>query len=69
MLENAYIVVIIKIYKLSKQFQEIPEEERDEDEKIEKKLRKELAKKEVVTFADGKVALVDSSDDSDGDSN
>jgi hypothetical protein len=69
LLENAYIVVIIKIYKLSKQFQEIPEEERDEDEKIEKKLRKELAKKEVVTFADGKVALVDSSDDSDGDSN
>ena len=69
MKEKRFIKKIIKIYKLSKQFQEIPEEEREEDEKIEKKLRKELAKKEVVTFADGKVALVDSSDDSDDNSN
>ena len=44
------------------------EDEREKDEKIEKKLRKELAKKEVVNFADGKVALVESSDDSDDDS-
>ncbi len=44
------------------------EEAREEDEKLEKKMRKELIKKEVVTFADGKVALAESSDDSDDDS-
>ena len=58
---------MIKIYKLSKEFLDLAESDREEDEKIEKKLRKELAKKDIVNFADKKVTLKISDSDTSSD--
>ena len=68
MKESKFIKRMIKIYKLSSDFQSKDEADREEDDKIEKKLRKELAKKEIVAFADKKVTLKTSDSDTSSDS-